>query len=245
MRIISVCFFCFHEPWLGRSAGINSSSVCFPLWWYLKTKGQHFTECGWWLLLQRNGWKQAQDRLATDWATRGSAELQDDPGAAELAMPVNWSQSWCSLISQACAGLSQSQVLWNVDLCVAAAEVRCRGCTTTAHGCYPGGVGALGCLWGAGTAPAAALPLQQKRVVCRWRLRCWMASRVAPALQLSLLLHFILKLGFAYETLCVAIYIFVRPSLKLNQQDINGYLSSINPFLWLLGFIDLFWTTAY
>lgn len=67
-----------------------------------------------------------------------------------------------------------------------------------------------------------------------------MASRVAPALQLSLLLHFILKLGFAYETLCVAIYIFVRPSLKLNQQDINGYLSSINPFLWLLGFIDLF-----
>lgn len=124
-ELFQYVFFCFHEPWLGRSAGINSSSVCFPLWWYLKTKGQHFTECGWWLLLQRNGWKQAQDRLATDWATRGSAELQDDPGAAELAMPVNWSQSWCSLISQACAGLSQSQVLWNVDLCVAAAEVRC------------------------------------------------------------------------------------------------------------------------
>ena len=67
-----------------------------------------------------------------------------------------------------------------------------------------------------------------------------MASRVAPVLQLSLLLHFIVKLSFAYETLHVAIYIFARPSLKLNQQDINGYLSSINPFLWLLGFIDLF-----
>lgn len=36
-------FFSLREPWLGRSAGINLSSVCFPLWWYLKTKGQHST----------------------------------------------------------------------------------------------------------------------------------------------------------------------------------------------------------
>lgn len=67
-----------------------------------------------------------------------------------------------------------------------------------------------------------------------------MAFRVAPVLRLSLLLHFILMLGLVYETLHVAIHIFARPSLKLSQQDINGYLSSINPFLWLLGFIDLF-----
>lgn len=66
-----------------------------------------------------------------------------------------------------------------------------------------------------------------------------MAFRVAPALQLSLLLHFILMLGLAYEIKCSYSYIR-RPFLKLSQQDINGYLSSINPFLWLLGFIDLF-----
>lgn len=44
----------------------------------------------------------------------------------------------------------------------------------------------------------------------------------APALLINLPLHFILVLVFGLETLCIAVYRFARPFLKLNQQDING-----------------------
>lgn len=44
---------------------------------------------------------------------------------------------------------------------------------------------------------------------------CWRCTSIADLL----LLHFILKLVFEYETLHIAIYRFAWPLLKLNEQD--------------------------
>lgn len=72
----------------------------------------------------------------------------------------------------------------------------------------------------------------------------------APALQISLPLHFILVLVFEQETLCIAIYRFARPFLKLNQQDINGcFCHQEIPFsvgyLGLLIYLELYLLAYY
>lgn len=73
-------------------------------------------------------------------------------------------------------------------------------------------------------------------------------SHWAPALQISLPLHFILVFG--YKPLCIDIYRFTRPFLKLNQQDINGCFchqeipSSVG-YLGLLIYFELYLLAYY
>lgn len=73
-------------------------------------------------------------------------------------------------------------------------------------------------------------------------------SHWAPALLINLPLHFILVFG--QETLCIVIYRFARPFLKLNQQDINGCFchqeipSSVG-YLGLLIYFDLYLLAYY
>lgn len=49
---------------------------------------------------------------------------------------------------------------------------------------------------------------------------CWRYSSITDLL----LLHFILELVFEYETLCIAIYRFARPLLKLNDMLVMNKL---------------------
>lgn len=57
---------------------------------------------------------------------------------------------------------------------------------------------------------------------------CWRYSSITDLL----LLHFILELVFEYETLCIAIYRFVRPLLKLNDMLV------MNKLLWFFRLTD-------
>lgn len=57
---------------------------------------------------------------------------------------------------------------------------------------------------------------------------CWRYSSITDLL----LLHFILELVFEYETLCIAIYRFARPLLKLNDMLV------MNKLLWFFRLTD-------